>query len=230
MANMKSLADYGKQILLELLKGNAPDKSGKATLNDVPLEDLRREKVRLELEERKMLARLQDVEKQKRVLFEEGVRSASTREQGVAARRIKELDAEAANMDHILHSVSNHKRVINGLIRLKERARVSAESGMTNLFKNINLESLIIEVDKASVDGELDDDKVNQLLRTLEELDSLAPGHKEEQDIQDIVLQMQKAREALDNPEAMDKQFDELNEHMKQAQQERTSEAGEQEI
>jgi hypothetical protein len=48
--------------------------------------------------------------------------------------------------------------------------------------------------------------------------------------VQDIVTQMQKAREAMDDPKAMEQKFDELSQHMKQSQQEKTLEAGEEEL
>jgi hypothetical protein len=226
----KSLADYGKQILNELLNGKTPEKGAKASLNDISLDDLHREKIRLDQEERKMLGRLREVEKQKRAYFEEGVRSASEREQRVAARKLKELDVEAGSMDRTLDAISKQTRIINGLLQVKERYRFMAESGISGLLKDIDLQDLIMYIDKSSVDGEFHMDKFDELIRTLEESDAVVPGIREDKDVQDIVVQMQKAREALDNPEAMNKQFDELSERMKQAEQEKTTEAGEQDI
>ena len=70
----------------------------------------------------------------------------------------------------------------------------------------------------------------NELVNALEEADSIAPGIKEDHDVQDIVAQMQKAREAMDDPKAMEENFDELTQHMKQSQQEKTLEPGEEEL
>ena len=225
----KSLKDYGLQILRELLTGKSPEKGAKTSLDDLSLDDLRREKIRLDQEERKMLSRLREVEGQKRNLFEEGVRNASEREQRVIARRIKELDVEAASMDRTLQAISKQTRIINGLLQVKERYRFMAESGVSGLLKDIDLQDLIIYIDKASVDGEFHLDKFDELIRALEEAEAVAPGFKEDKDVQDIVLQMQKAREALDNPEAMEQQFEELSQRMRQSQ-EKATEADEEEI
>jgi len=233
MANIgKSIKDYGLQILRELLTGKAPAKGAKTSLDDLSLDDLRREKIRLDQEERKMLSRLREVEGQKRNLFEEGVRNASEREQRVIARRIKELDVEAASMDRTLQAISKQTRIINGLLQVKERYRFMAESGVSGLLKDIDLQDLIIYIDKASVDGEFHLDKFDELIRALEEAEAVAPGFKEDKDVQDIVLQMQKAREALDNPEAMEQQFAELSQRMRQSQEKATeaTEANEEEI
>jgi hypothetical protein len=226
----KSLKDYGLQILKELLTGKTPEKGAKASLDDLSLDDLRREKVRLDQEERRYLGRVRELEKQKRIFFEEGVRSASEREQKVAARKIKELDVEATSMDRTLDAISKQTRIINGLLQVKERYRFTNESGVSSLLKDIDLQDLIVYIDKSSVDGEFQSDKFEELIQALEESDAVAPGLKEDRDVQDIVTQMQKAREALDNPEAMEKNFTELTEHMKQTQQEKTLEPGEEEL
>ena len=226
----KSLKDYGLQVLNELLKGKEPEKGAKASLTDLSLDDLRREKIRLDQEERKMLERLKNAETQKRALFEEGVRKSSEREQRVIARKIKELDVEANSMDRTLDAISKQTRIINGLLQVKERYRFLQESGVSSLLKDIDLQELIVYIDKASVDGEFHLDKFDELINALEEADSLAPGVKTDRDVQDIVTQMQKAREAMDDPQAMEQQFDELSQHMKQAQQEKSLEPGEEEL
>jgi hypothetical protein len=158
------------------------------------------------------------------------VRNASEREQRVIARKIKEVDVEATSMDRTLQAISKQMRIINGLLQVKERYRFLQESGVSSLLKDIDLQELIMYIDKASVDGEFHLDKFDELIHALEESDSIAPGISEDRDVQDIVTQMQKAREAMDDPKAMEQKFDELSQHMKQSQQEKTLEAGEEEL
>lgn len=223
----KSLKDFGMQVLNELLSGKQPAKGAKASLNDVTLDDLRREKIRFDQEERKMLARLREVEDQKRKLFEEGVKNASEREQRVIARRIKEMDVEAGNMDRMLESISKQTRIINGLIQVKERYRVLAESGISTLLKDIDLQDLIIYIDKASVDGEFHLDKFDELLNALEENDNISPAFKEDKDISEIMKAMQQAREASDSPEALERQFSEMSKRIQHEEKGDNLEAGE---
>ena len=101
---------------------------------------------------------------------------------------------------------------------------------INTLLKDLDLQDLIVYIDKSSVDGEFQSDKFEELIRALEESDAVVPGLKEDRDVQDIVTQMQKAREALDNPEAMEQNFTELTEHMKQTNQEKKLEPGEEEL
>jgi hypothetical protein len=216
MAKKRNLKDYALEIIKDLVFGSdggeeAPAAIEGATLEDIKLDDLRREKVRLEQEERKMLARLRDVEGKKRQLFEEGVHNASEREQRVIARRIKELDVRASNMDRMLQAISKQMRILNGLIQVKERARVMAETGISKLLSDIDLQDLIIYVDKASVDGEFHMNKFDDLLGILEEADSLSPEYREDKDVNEIMQAMQSAREAADSPEALDEKYEEFS-------------------
>jgi hypothetical protein len=230
MANItRTLKNYGMQVLRELLgpepKPEAEEISRKANLDDLPLDDLKREKIRLEQEERKMLARLREAENQKRQLFSEGVQKASDREQRVIARRIKELDVEAQNMDRMLQIISKQMRTINGLIQLKERSRLAAESGMGEMLQGIDLQDLIIYIDKASVDGEFQMDKFNELLRALEEAEAISPQYREDQDVLDIVNAMQQAREAADSPEALEEKYAEFSRQMESKTREKELES-----
>jgi hypothetical protein len=230
MANItRTLKNYGMQVLRELLgpepKPEAEEISRKANLDDLPLDDLKREKIRLEQEERKMLARLREAENQKRQLFSEGVQKASDREQRVIARRIKELDVEAQNMDRMLQIISKQMRTINGLIQLKERSRLAAESGMGEMLQGIDLQDLIIYIDKASVDGEFQMDKFNELLRVLEEAEAISPQYREDQDVLDIVSAMQQAREAADSPEALEEKYAEFSRQMESKTREKELES-----
>jgi len=216
MADLKkSIKEYGLNILRELLNGKQPEPAAKKTsLDDLSLDDLRREKIRFDQEERKMLARLREVEAEKKKLFEEGVRNSSEREQRVLARRIKEKDLEASNMDRMLQAISKQMRILNGLLQVKERYRVLSESGISTLLKDMDLQDLIRYIDKASVDGEFHVDKFDELLNALEESDAISPDYKEDKDVMDIMKAMQEAREAADSPEALDRQFEEMSKNM----------------
>jgi hypothetical protein len=218
----KTLVNVGIEFLRELLKDKS-DQEGevvtKKKLEDLQLDDLRREKIRLEQEERKMLARLKTTEQEKRTLFNEGVKKASDREQRVLARRIKELDVEASNMDRMLQMISQQMRVLNGLVQIKERTRMATESGLNSILADIDLQELIVYIDQASVTGEFNWDKFNEVLNVLEEADSLSPDFREDQDVMDIVKAMADAREAADSPEAIEQRFDEMDQHMKAKQE-----------
>jgi len=216
MAEKKpTLVDFGLKILRQLLaeKPDAPQTAAatRVKIDEIPLDDLKREKVRLEQEERKLMAQMREMESEKKKLFSEGVRNSSEREQRVLARRIKELEARADGVDRILQAISKQVRTIGGLIQIKERIRMQNESGLSSVIGAIDLNDLITFVDQASVDGEFQMSKFDELLRAMEQAEAVSPQYSEDEDVLDIVKQMQMAREAADSPESLDQHFEELN-------------------
>jgi len=231
MAEKKpTLVDFGLKVLRQLLaeKPAAAQTaaSTRVKIDEIPLDDLKREKVRLEQEERKLMAQMREMEGEKKKLFSEGVRNSSEREQRVLARRIKELETRADGVDRILQAISKQVRTIGGLIQIKERIRMQNESGLSSVIGAIDLNDLITFVDQASVDGEFQMSKFDELLRAMEQSEAVSPQYSEDEDVLDIVKQMQMAREAADSPEAMEQHFEELN-HRHESQ---NREADEEEI
>jgi len=214
-----SLKDISLTILRDLLQGKgekAAQSPEKVRLEDLSLDDLRREKVRLDQEERKLLKRLRDLEQRKKALFAEGVRNSSEREQRAIARRIKELDVEARNLDRLLQVISKQQRILNGLIQLKESARVMQSTGISRILKEIDLQDLILYIDRASVDGEFHLDKFDELIGALEQADAVSPEIAEDQDVLEIVQMMQEAQAAADTPEDVEQYYDEVEQRMRE--------------
>lgn len=212
MSIKKTLWDYGKNVLRELIKEPAKAEGIKpARLEDLKLDDMKREKVRLDLEERKTLAEVRDLEAQKRKLFEEGVRAPGTREAKIIARKLKEVDGQAANLDRLLDSLSQQTRLINGLIQAKDLARIQKESGIGAMLENFDLQELVIFIDNAYIDGEFNQAKINEMLGVLDR-QGMEHSKIEDQDINEIMKQFESAREARDNPQAVEQAFQELNE------------------
>jgi hypothetical protein len=209
---VKGIKEFGLNVLRELLNGKQPETlSKKATLDDLTEEDLLKEKVRFDYKQRQMDTRFQKVEEEKRKLFEAGAKTKSKRERLVIAREFKEKDVEADNIQRMLDVISKQKRIINGLLLVKERTRVLSESGVSGILKDVNLEDLIVYIDKASVDGEFQESKINELLGVLEENYSNKPqSSKEDSDVLEIEKAMEQASEARDSPEVMEQLLDDL--------------------
>jgi len=201
MTEKRTLVDFGLNILRDLLNNTAKsqpasDTAKKLKLDEVPLETLKKEKISLEQEEKKTLSRLREIENRKRQLFSEGVQNISSdREQTVLARKIKELDVEAAGLDQVLHALSKQMRVIDGLVQIKERTMIFSSTNNTILSK-LNMDDILHYVNMASADGEFQINKFDDLLRAMEMNASIAPEFREEADVLEIKKAMQRAREA----------------------------------
>lgn len=201
----KSLKDYGLQILRSLLDNKTPESEKAAKdlrLEDLPEQQLRDEQIRLDIEERRMMDKLKKVDEQRRQLFDEAVKGGPSADR-VAARKYSELNAEVKNIDSMLEIISKRRRIINGLVRIKERGR-HLQSGV---FEQIPLVQLIPEIEAATIQDEINDEKLNQVLGTIERNfnpDSKMTLSNEETAFMEAV---KAAREASDQS-AVDKAFD----------------------
>ena len=155
-SNQKSGIQESLQVTPSIIKKNEIVEN---YLKDISLDDLRKEKIRLEQEERKMLARLQEVEKQKKVLFDDGVKKSNSKEAVMVARRIQEKDAELNSLDNILKDISKESRILNGLILIKETSLVSNLASLNNLPKSEGLEYLIGD--------DVSEDEIADLIRSI---------------------------------------------------------------
>jgi hypothetical protein len=230
MADKKSsIVDFGINLLRDLLNSTAksqpvPEAVKKVKLEEVPLDTLKMEKIQLEQHEKKTLSRLREIEGRKRQLFSEGVQGQSSeREQLVLARKIKEMDGEAAGLDQVLQALSKQMRVVNGLVQIKERSLILSSTSQT-ILSQLNMDDVLRYVNLSSADGEFQMTKFDDLLRAMDMNAAIAPEFSEEKDVLDIVNAMKRAREAGEQSDAIDTELKTLSE--KKAQKSDT-EAGE---
>lgn len=205
MLKKNPIVEFGLNALKDWLNGNTkaqpPAEVKQLKLEDVPLDTLKMEKIQLEQQEKKTLSRLREIEQRKRQLFSEGVQGQSSeREQMVLARKIRDLDGEAAGLDQVLQALSKQMRVVNGLVQIKERSLILSASSQTILSK-LNMDDVLRYVNISSADGEFQMTKFDDLLRAMDMNASIAPEYHEDKDVLDIMKAMQRAREAGESSE-----------------------------
>lgn len=215
------LMDYGIQVLRMLLgdktappPADAPQKPAKITIEDVSIDDLTKEQVRLDLEKRRLLMELRQIEADKRKYFDEAVKNSSERERVALAREIDSLDQRAKNKDSILRSIEKQKQIIEGLLLVKERARLLKDSGLASIIGSLDLGDLVQYIDTACVDGEFTEVKLDGILRTLGQADTLTSHSPESQRTMDILKQIEEARMAADDPQVIEQRYKEMNEEI----------------
>ncbi|GAP18530.1 hypothetical protein [Levilinea saccharolytica] len=231
MAGVKNpIFEFGKNMLRDWLNSTAksqppPAETAQLKLEDIPLDTLKMEKIQLEQQEKKTLARLREIELRKRQLFGEGVQGqTSDREQMVLARKIRDLDGEAAGLDQVLQALSKQMRVLNGLIQIKERSLILSTSSQT-ILSRLNMDDVLRYVDLSSADGEFQMTKFDDLLRAMTMNASIAPEYREDKDVLDIMQAMQRAREAGEvTEEQIDVELRALNEKKKKEESENSEE------
>lgn len=168
----------------------------KKSIDRVSMDELRREKIRLSQEESRLTSQVEKLERQKQELFIKGKDEPSQRQQMIVARKIKELDARAKNADKMLRMISSQIRALNGFVQLKENQQLLKERGLSSLIGKIDLPRLQRLVEDASVEGQLQMDKLADMVTTLEESERLVGVGAEDADTLSIISAMQEAKAA----------------------------------
>jgi hypothetical protein len=176
---------------------------GKAkTLESVSIDELRRERIRIEQEEARQIKKLEERERDKQALFERGTDEASQRQQVIIARKIKELDQQGRNLDQTLKLLSRQLRIISGFIHVKENTQLLQKTAVSSLLAKMDLADLQRFVEAATVEGQFQMDKFEQILGTLEDYELDTSAASEDADTLAIVEAMNRARTAKNvNPE-----------------------------
>lgn len=167
----------------------------KKRLEDLDTEDLRRQELRLRREEKKLAQKVDDHERCKASIFEEAVGKDSKRQKMMLARKIKEMDAAAKHDEKLLQAISTQLRVVSGIRMLKEGKAFRSRFQMLDVLRDMEVSELAIRIEELALDGEVTDERLSQMVATLEEHTNLAVA-PEEADIAEIVAAMEAAATA----------------------------------
>lgn len=162
------------------------------TLDDIPLEELRREQVRLEQQEKKLVKEIDDLENKKKALFAEGkAADGSTHRQRSIAQRIVSVDREVKMTDRKLRTISKQLQAVNNFVYLKQSKRELEQSGLFGMINQMDLEDLDAWIEKASIDGELNVSKLEDMLQRVSSNMGLASEIEEDPEIAQIMAMFQ---------------------------------------
>ncbi len=181
-------------------------------LEDVDVDELTREKVRVEQIERRISREFDRTEGQKEQLFRRGTDRTGRRWRTMLARKIKQLDRRARAKEQQLALLSRHLRIIDGLLRVKENLATLRQLELGSVISAMPLSDLTEYVEKASVEGQFEMEKFARLVGVLDgTLD--AEDYEDEADVEEIVAAMEEARAAEEDgqPAELSSAFNRVN-------------------
>jgi len=169
--------------------------TGKKSLEKISIDELRKERLRLEQIEQRVGRDVDDLEKRKQQLFVKGKDEASQRQQVAIARKIKELDATGKGKDKQLAMISRQMRVLSGLITIKENQSLVQELGVSSIVSRMDIGELQKYVERATVAGQFQMERFAEILKAMETPEGMELA-EEDEDVLSIVAAMQESREA----------------------------------
>lgn len=184
----------------------------KKTIQEITREELDRERVSLELEENKTIKRVDDLEAQKKQLFLKGKDEPSPRQQRIIAEKIKEVDVQGRNLERNLQLISRQRRIIHGLIQIKEQEALLTKLGLSEIIKKLDLETLQRYVEDSMVNEQVSLDKLGKVIGVFESSSGVMEEAKSDDDVEQIVKIFQETKAAeVENPAAAEEGLKKLN-------------------
>lgn len=181
--------------ILDNLKGIFSKQKG---LGDLGMDELLKARVQLEREQERVLRKIDEIERQKAALDSQGRAERSVRKQKLLAEQILQLEARAKQYDRNLGFFSKQLRITDGLVFLKENERVLSNTPLGDIIGRMNMAELQEYVDKATLSGSFQLDKMDQLLGVFEESEDLLRPDKDDQRVSSIVAGWQQEQESED--------------------------------
>ncbi len=167
------------------------------TLRDVSFEELRRERIRIEQTETRLMREIEELEQQKSNYFNKGVvEPVSIRQQRQIARKVNELESIIQGQDKQLLLINRNLRVLTGLVELKGQLDSSEDPGMEGLINQMDLEELQTYVEHATIEGQFQIEKLTKILNSMDDANNGYSVTGEDAGTQKILEDMQKARQA----------------------------------
>ncbi len=180
----------------------------KRTVTDLTSAELDAERIRLEEEERRVLARLQKTEDEKKRLFQQGATEKSQRQRIVVARKIKEIDEQGKELDGRANIISKQLRVVNRLSSVQRNKKKLQESGVWSVISRLSAEELDGLLTGAVVDETVTRDKIQALIDVIEADPRATRTLDEDEDVLALVEKMEQASESG----AIEEKFSEVSE------------------
>lgn len=170
----------------------------KRGIDRVSVEELKREKIRLEQVDRRVSNEVDQVESLKHEMFLKGKDEASPRQRLTLARKIKELDSRARGKQQQLAFFHKHLRIVDGLLQIKENIDLLKELKVGSVITNMSVEELTAYVEQATVQGQFEMEKFTSLLDSLEGAMDAGQAPEVDKDLNAIVAAMEQAKAAED--------------------------------
>jgi hypothetical protein len=153
---------------MNLLEGIAGLFGRQKTIDQIPVEELKRERVTLEQKESRVKREVGTLESRKNELFMKGKDAASSRDRLDFARQVKDADTEIRGKDRDLAMIRNFTRVVKGLIQVKERVALFQDVKVATIISRLPVQQLANYVDRAMVGERLEMEKLATLLNAVE--------------------------------------------------------------
>ena len=177
---------------------------------EIPLEKLKEDFVRLDLQVRNIEKEISDIENRIEQLFEEGKKAKTRSEELTIATRIKTLSQRKQNLQVAHAELNKQIMLVSNLIVIKENEEILKSSPFYDKLRRMSPEDL----ENALTKFRLDRQDLNEKLMLALEYTSqaMATGYEDDEEIKEILDTMRAVKEGELDPKRAAKRIEEVGE------------------
>lgn len=152
------------------------------TIKTIKAEDLRKERIGLENEERRLekdLGRMRGDEQRLRAEYAVATEAKDTHQRRVLARRLQDVGKQMGNLDQRHAILLKQMTVVSGLAQIKDNEAFFERIGASSAINRMDIVELQQYVEQASLDGELNNERLAQLVESMDQANSALSGGDE---------------------------------------------------
>ena len=176
---------------------------GTKTIDDLKTEDIRDEKVKLEVQEQQLSRKLRSLDAEKAKAFRDAAGSKGSRiDDRITARRVQSLGTQITDLQRQALDVSQRVMALDRLLRTKQRQRELDRKGLWSDISKMSMDSLEDELTGINVQDEQARVRVREINQILG-VDEATLAAEEPAELRDIMDQIAAARESGNVDEAL---------------------------
>jgi len=136
---------------------------GRKNINDISMEELENEKIRLTVEEKNLLSKKDKIIEIAEKLLQEDAKAISEMEKKVIKRKLSEKDNEIKDIKEKLEEISQKISVVDAFIRLKKEEKKLIEKGLWQVISKMSMR----ELEDTLVKKEIKDEERSDMLKDI---------------------------------------------------------------
>ncbi len=171
---------------------------GRKGLNNLSYDELEQERIKLEMEERKTLKKLEKLEQEKNQLFEDAKKSSSKAVMQVKARKIRDIDHRIKEQQANIRRLSKVLQLVNmTLLQMEKGDLMGKDSPFAKLVAETSSAELNAWLDGTLSAGSAVEGKVDSILESFRNADEMRGSSTGDEEI-DAIMQQIEAAKAID--------------------------------
>ncbi len=137
----------------------------KRTLKDLTVDDLKREQLSLQNEQRKIDAETERLEKDETQLKSEYAQATSASQKRSIARKIQDLRTRGTGLETRISYCQKMLRSVNGFLVIKENMAFFERMGVASALSEMDMSEVESFINEATIEGTLQQEKLASLLQ-----------------------------------------------------------------